>query len=156
MSTPNTQSYQFSTFDDIASVIKQILHDFSRLKNGEATLQELMINAVEHGNLEINFEEKQALLRTDTLSDEIEKRLTDKKFKNRKAVVTINEFDSKTVIEVCDDGNGFAWQKYLAPSTELARGLHGRGILLSKKFCTNLKYNKIGNKVVAVIDRHKP
>lgn len=149
----STKIYEFKTPADISRVIASILEDYAYLEMAELAVTEMMINAMEHGNLGISYEEKSSLLKTDDVINEVEKRLLDPEYRDRVAFVEIKEFHDETVIFICDEGKGFAWKDYLDKDLSKIKGLHGRGISLSLNFCKTLTYIGSGNKVIAVFDK---
>jgi len=149
----STKTYEFQTPSDISRVIASILEEYSYLEMAELAVTEMMVNAMEHGNLGISYEEKSRLLNTDDVMNEVEKRLKDPQYRGRNAFVEIKEFHDETVILICDEGSGFAWKDYLDKDLSKVKGLHGRGISLSLNFCKTLTYIGNGNKVIAVFDR---
>lgn len=148
-----TETFEFRSPDDITQVLSSILTQFPYLEDAELALSELMINAVEHGNLGITYQEKSAFLKSDTVYDEIQRRLFDKRYANRRASIEVKEMTDETVVFICDEGDGFPWKDYLDKDLSTIKGLHGRGISLTLKFCKTLSYIGNGNKVIAVFER---
>ena len=145
--------YTFQAPDDIFSILPKLTAEFPCLASVELGLSELMLNAVEHGNLGITYEEKTALLSgEDGTFNEIERRLAMPEYKEREAYIEAwAEFD-ETIVMVVDQGAGFDWKVYLNKSLAEVAGLHGRGILLSESMFKTLTYIGKGNKVIAVMD----
>ncbi|WP_420549821.1 ATP-binding protein [Curvivirga sp.] len=115
-------------------------------------LSELLINAVEHGNLEINFDLKTELLETGTWRQEVEKRARKTEFKDRKVIVTYERNDKEVMITITDEGNGFDWHPYISFSRERLTMKHGRGIALAKETVFNdMRYNEKGNSVTVTM-----
>lgn len=113
---------------------------------------ELLLNAVEHGNLGISFDEKTELLESGSWESEIHKRLRDPKFHDKKAKAVLNKNNQEIVIKILDEGKGFNWQKYLDEKAveESSNLKHGRGIIMSKIMCFDkLTYEDPGNVVIA-------
>lgn len=110
---------------------------------------ELLINAVEHGNLGITYTEKSQLLKDGCWLDEIELRLRNKTYADRRAKVILEINDDEVVVTIKDQGQGFDWEKYLDFSPERAFDLHGRGIAMSKLLgFDSLEYLGNGNTVI--------
>lgn len=111
-------------------------------------LSELMINAIEHGNLAVGYAEKSRLIAAGTWSSEIERRLTLPEFAERKVIVEMDCESGMLEVRIQDCGEGFAWHKYLEISSERAFENHGRGIAISRvlSFAT-LSYSGTGNTV---------
>ena len=115
-------------------------------------LSELMLNAIEHGNLAIGYQQKSTLIETDRLHSEIESRLAAPEFAGRRAEVEIRRADRELIFNIRDQGTGFAWQDYLEMSPERAFDTHGRGIAMSRLISFDrLEYLGRGNEVEAAI-----
>jgi anti-sigma regulatory factor (Ser/Thr protein kinase) len=111
------------------------------------SLTELLVNAIEHGNAGITFEEKSEWLsKHRTIQALVEERL--KRPENLGKLVrlqySIGPMQSEFIIT--DDGDGFDTSivKKLGKDVSL---VHGRGILLSRKSVDKLEYNEKGNQV---------
>ena len=116
-------------------------------------LDELLINAVEHGNLEITYEEKKALLATGRLREEIRKRLNDPVLGARYAITRFRRAATHVEIEIEDKGRGFEWQSFLELSKDRVFESHGRGIALARRMSfDSVTYHGHGNIVVARIE----
>lgn len=137
------------TFDDIDICVKIAATALSLGPVAAIGLREIVVNAVEHGNLGISFDEKTDLLETGQWQAEIERRLGMPEFRDRFAAVDIRVTGNCFRIEVTDQGDGFAWSAYLDPMTAPKAHLHGRGIRLAMgaEF-SSIKYRGTGNEVV--------
>lgn len=113
-------------------------------------LVELMLNAVEHGNLEISYAEKSRLLDAEDMHEEIKRRLDDPRFSARKARVRFERDEREVRFIVTDEGPGFEWADYLEISPERAFDSHGRGIAMARMISFDqIEYRGRGNQVVA-------
>lgn len=116
-------------------------------------LMELMLNAIEHGNLGITYEEKTELIAADRLREEVARRLTLAQFAGKVASVRFYRDGARLIFNVTDQGNGFDWKPYLEMSMDRIMHNHGRGIAMSRSIAfTHLAYSGSGNCVEAVID----
>lgn len=112
---------------------------------------ELLSNAVEHGNLGISMEEKTELLMSGQMTDEVELRQKLSPFKDRTVTVTFRTEQTRIVLRVTDQGDGFDHAAVLrmVPSTELP---NGRGLIIASELCFDeVHFNSQGNEVEAVI-----
>lgn len=117
-----------------------------------AGLSELLVNAVEHGNLEITYPEKGALLAQGLWQEEIERRLALPEYRDRYARVELLAEARQTTFIITDQGRGFDWHKYLAFDPDRAMDIHGRGIALSRLMSfDSLEYLGSGNQVMAIV-----
>ncbi len=113
-------------------------------------LTELMVNAVEHGNLAIDYSEKTAFTVQGTLSQEIQRRLNLPEYKDRYVTVHFQLLDTMIAVTVKDQGAGFDWEKYMEFDSTRLMDPHGRGIAISNKLSFDeLEYRGIGNEVIA-------
>ncbi|MBI3522921.1 MAG: response regulator [Betaproteobacteria bacterium] len=116
-------------------------------------LSELLVNAVEHGNLGISYAEKSHLNREGGWADEIARRLTQPEYQGRFATVCIERDPGKIIFYISDQGAGFDWRNYLEMDPARAFDPNGRGIAMARQISFNsLKYLGCGNKAVATID----
>ena len=116
-------------------------------------IYELMLNALEHGNLGIGFVEKSALLRDGQWEIEIKHRLMLNQHKS--VFVTLTQNRNTYELTIRDEGNGFNWRDYMV-RTNKHEEIHGRGlsIAVGSKF-DRLFYNDAGNQVTCIIE-HRP
>jgi len=126
-------------------------------------LLELMVNGIEHGNLEISFDEKGELLKEGKWHHEVEHRLNSPKYSYRSALIKFERTIKNIVFSIEDEGLGFDSSKYVQPKNKAEEDnsafnfdsacFHGRGIRLAAELCfDNLEYVGIGNQVKATID----
>ena len=115
-------------------------------------LQELLVNAVEHGNLGISYSEKTHLLVNDLWQTEIERRLALPDLGARQVEVTFTRDAQSIRFMIRDQGTGFDWQKYLDFDPERAFDPHGRGIAMARRMSfDHLEYQGNGNAVLATL-----
>lgn len=115
-------------------------------------LIELLMNAVEHGNLGIGYAAKSALKDQNRLAAEIEARLALPENRDKVATVSIQRDADRLVFTVADSGRGFDWRRYVEMEPERAFDTHGRGIVLARAFSfDSLEYAGCGNRVVATV-----
>ena len=111
-------------------------------------LSELLLNAIEHGNLGITFFEKNDAINNDTLPALYNERLSISELINRN--VEVRYSFKKTYCEwvITDQGKGFDYFSIPDPSSDegLLR-LHGRGIFICKFQFDDMEYLGCGNQV---------
>ncbi|WP_346191518.1 response regulator [Dechloromonas sp. ZS-1] len=144
--------FVFRTPDEarnLATLVANAAPDPGRVVLG---LSELMLNAIEHGNLGIGYDEKTRLLEAGCLQDEIARLLTQAPFSGRRAVLEIERTADSLSFLIRDEGQGFDWNGYLEMSPDRAFDTHGRGIAMSRMISFDaLEYRGRGNEVCAVI-----
>ncbi|MBN8218048.1 MAG: response regulator [Spirochaetes bacterium] len=141
-------SFTFRTPDEadhMASLLARLAPDPEKAVVG---FFELLLNAVEHGNLGITYAEKSALILEDRLRDELERRLADPVRGARRARVDLTRQGKQRVLSITDQGGGFDWRHYLAFDPNRAAHPHGRGIAMA---CSldfgKVEYQEPGNVV---------
>ena len=134
---------------DLALLLAEASTVPDRTVNGYS---ELLINAVEHGNLGITYAEKGRLLRDERWEDEVEARLQYPQHSAKTVNVTLEKTAGASIVTITDQGDGFGWQAYLEFSPERAFDLHGRGIAMSKATSfDNLEYLGNGSSVTTTV-----
>lgn len=114
-------------------------------------LMSLLINAVEHGNLDIGYATKTYLIAKGKWRDEIEKRQESDQFSQRRVYVHLEENEDQILVQIKDEGKGFDWEQYLDIDPTRALDTHGRGIAQANKVSFDeLHYNEKGNCVTAI------
>ncbi len=146
-------SFQFKTLEEarsIASLVSNACPEPDKIIMG---LTELVVNAVEHGNLGITYDEKSELNNKGSWIDEVNKRLKLTENLDKTAFLSyINHTDS-IEITVTDQGDGFDWKHYM--EFDPARGMdnHGRGIAVANKLSfSSIEYKGKGNEVTAYLN----
>ncbi len=115
-------------------------------------LREMLINAIEHGNLEITFEEKSAQMDSGDYLLFIKKRQENSSYTGRKIIVEFSLDGNSAVYKIADEGRGFDHKNFIKKkkkdkNEDLA---HGRGISMALNIFDEVKYNKKGNQVLLV------
>lgn len=110
----------------------------------QGALMELLLNAVEHGNCKISYDEKTAWLADGkNMLDLISTKTKSPEAQGKKVYISYEISNLRTRISVRDDGDGFDWRSRLAK--EMEAGLHGMGIKLAESFVSSVSYNEKGN-----------
>lgn len=129
----------------VAGSIASLFPDPDRVLLG---LSELTINAIEHGNLGITYEEKSVLLNDNSWRQEIENRLKHPDYQNKLATISYQRCDDHILVTVIDQGNGFNWEKFMDMNAERIYDSHGRGIAMASMISfDNIEYKGKGNEV---------
>lgn len=120
--------------------------------NAVIGLTELLVNAVEHGNLGVTYQEKSELNASGRWVEEIERRLALPENSGKAVHVTFKRGEEEILITIRDEGPGFDWQQYIDPEPKRAFDTHGRGIVIARRLSfDSLEYRGSGNEVVGRI-----
>lgn len=115
-------------------------------------LNELLVNGVEHGNLEIGFDEKTALQASGTWEEEIQHRVTLPQYVHKVVDVLFERLLDCIQVTITDQGSGFDWRKYEQINPDRILESHGRGIAMAKALSfSRVEYRGNGNQVVCAI-----
>ncbi len=148
----NSAVLSFSTIEDVHCVAGFLAALCPVPEKVSSGLLELLINAVEHGNLGITYDEKKQLLEDDCWKMELQARALQPEYAERMGTVTFTRTSSELVFQITDQGTGFDWQLYLEPDPERSLDPNGRGIAMARIYSfTSLHYSEIGNTVIATV-----
>lgn len=140
--------FRFRGMDEARSLAAELANRAATPGTVVVGLTELLVNAVEHGNLEIHYQEKGRLLEKEGWDAEIQRRLQDPLYAGRHVSVTCHFDNGIASLLIEDQGAGFDWRQYLQLSPERAFDLHGRGIAMARQLSfTSLEYLGNGNTV---------
>ena len=118
---------------------------------------ELLINAIEHGNLEIDYEKKTELIAEGEWEDAIQNRLDQPPFRDRRVTVDVARNTAEARFTITDEGTGFDWQAYMDLTMDRVFDTHGRGIAMARKLSfSTLAYKGRGNVVEVSIELEPP
>ena len=132
----------------------QLCDQTERIRIGVA-LEEALLNAILHGNLEASSELRQQ-------DEQCYYRLADERsrqppYRERKVSFTFRLVRTEAVFSVQDEGPGFDWATLPDPAdpANLDRA-GGRGLLLIRTFMDEVHFNETGNRVTMVKRRKRP
>lgn len=140
--------FRLRTLEEAKKIAAALAYHGERPEEISMALSEIIVNAVEHGNLNISYDQKAAMLSDGTYDKEIERRLDS--FENRNKYVDVQFYsrgDENRVI-VTDEGDCFDWEKYLEFEPLRLTDPNGRGIAAARLMRLNLQYQGKGNQVV--------
>jgi len=144
--------FQLRTLNEARTLANALSNYYPQPQRVFLGISELLINAVEHGNLGISYQEKSQLLQEGRWEDEIERLLSLPEFAEKKVRVQLEHVSHEIRLTISDCGAGFDSLEYMEMSPERAFDPNGRGIALSKmtSFDT-LEYKGKGNQLLAVV-----
>ena len=138
----------------LVSCSELMLPDIQQLRLRGA-LHELLLNAVEHGTLELGFQAKRKALAEGRYEELLLQRLTQPHLRNRQVAIQVRyEEDAKSLTyRIADEGSGFNWRRFLENSCGGGGSddANGRGIFLARSLFPGLSYNDRGNEVTITV-----
>ena len=143
--------------DKISKLIENICLKISKYITDidlfSSALYEVIINAIEHGNLNILYEQKKEWLQKNIYNKKLKELLKSELAKNTNIELTldINEKENNIKIKVKDNGEGFNIKRALKSikNDGFARE-SGRGIIIIKSYFDEVKHNKKGNVITLI------
>ena len=144
------------TADEIAQRLTRNLTRYTEMKMVNMiriALREILINAVEHGNLNITFEEKTASIDDGTYFQLIEERRKHYLYRNRYVSIDYSLDEDKVTYKITDEGGGFDYRSLMQKEKsgdEVLELAHGRGLHMAKNIFDTIRFNKKGNQVLLV------
>ena len=134
---------------DVATILANVCPDPDTAVVG---LTELLLNAVEHGNLGITYEEKSLMHDKDEWQQEVERRLALPENVDKRVEIRFERDADAVRFTIRDAGPGFDWNRFLDLDPTRAFHTHGRGIAMARRLSfTSLDYRGNGNEVVATV-----
>jgi len=146
--------FEFRSLEDINAVSSLLACSCEEADKVAMGLSELMINAVEHGNLKIGYDEKSELRKSDQWETEIANRLTLPEYRDVFATIDVINNDNNVTFTIIDQGDGFDWNEFMEFDTARVMDNHGRGIAMANQlYFSSLKYNGNGNTVTVTVEK---
>lgn len=145
--------YRFQTLEDVALLVP-VLAAMCPVPDAVAPgLSDLMVNAVEHGNLGVTYQEKAHLKWEGDWEAEIRRRLALPEYEGRVASIRVERDQPfATRFTITDQGEGFDWEKFLSFDPDRAYDPNGRGIAMARMMSfSSIEYQGKGNVVIASV-----
>jgi anti-sigma regulatory factor (Ser/Thr protein kinase) len=115
-------------------------------------LSELLLNAIEHGNLGLKYADKSELLIDGKLHEELSRRLLAEPWRDRRVRVHAQREAAEFTIRIEDEGDGFDPSAYLELDPARALDPNGRGIAMARMISfSRIEYSSKGNTVSATV-----
>ncbi len=151
-------SYSLENFLNVSDLVHQrITRSLGRYFDQDIqddialVLREMLMNAIEHGNLEISYAEKTAAQAQGTYLELIQKRQKLDPYRKRRVFVEYSLNAKRAWFRITDEGRGFdhrAMQEREKDRLKDMAASHGRGIALARALFDVVRYNDAGNSVV--------
>lgn len=134
---------------DVALLIAQACPNPEKVAFG---LNELIMNGVEHGNLQIGYDEKTKLQEHDQWEEEIIRRQELSEYVDKFVEIVFERYSDRIQLTVTDQGLGFDWNDFQSIKPERLLESHGRGIAMAKAMSfDHMEYQGNGNQVVCLV-----
>lgn len=152
----STASFRFRTLKEADALLVTLVQACPEFESLMVGLSELMINAVEHGNLGITYEDKKILRAENRWNEKIDELLALPENLDKFATVNFERNENKINFIIKDKGKGFDWQAYMDFDPKRMLDANGRGVAIANNISFDeLIYNDAGNQVTATINLDK-
>jgi len=146
----NSAEFEFKTLEDARSIASLLSNACPQPESIVMGLTELMINAIEHGNLGITYNEKSILNEKGSWVEEVNRRLQLDININKAARINFQRHSDRIDLTIIDQGDGFDNQDYMDFDPNRVMDNHGRGIAIANKLSfSSVEYRGKGNEVFA-------
>ncbi|MBK1719382.1 response regulator [Thiocystis violacea] len=153
----DSATFSFRSLDDVTVLSSALAQMCPSPESASMGLAELMLNAVEHGNLGIDYAEKGRLIEDGLWKEEVERRLAEPDQADRHACLSLRREAGRLSFTIFDQGQGFEWRDYLDLDPARAFDSHGRGIAMARHLAfSSLEYQGTGNQVTVTIALTEP
>ncbi len=144
---------------ELASILNKIrFASQAEIGQYELAFTEILVNAQEHGNLELPSQKKESDLFRKTEFDELrDKRIKDSEYGDRTIDVIFEADTDLFNFTVRDQGPGFDWNDYIGKAHRLKRvntEIFGRGFKIIQHISDEVHFNDKGN--IITIVKNKP
>lgn len=145
----NCGNFEYKNVEQCSNLSIMLATCFPDPESAIIGLTELMMNAIEHGNLNISCQQKKEFQKQGRLFEEVSERLESDEYKDRVVKVDYECNDKYVTVIIEDQGEGFEWKNYAADNIEINNtDFSGRGIMIAKSMSfDDVEYNEKGNKV---------
>lgn len=144
-------NYIYQAEEASAKLVQELKPFFSedKVEMYRFAILEMIINSIEHGNLEIGYKEKTEALQNDRILElwEAKQILPENKKKSVRIHCEFDQTHCSFLIE--DDGKGFDYSPFTVTNIEdiPESDEHGRGITLARSIFDKVEYRGAGNQV---------
>lgn len=143
--------FEFRTMEEAKNICFLVANCYPEPEKVVLGITEFAYNAIEHGNLELGYNEKRDALLTGKLKDMVEERMKQAPYAMRRARMEFTQEGRHYTLIITDQGKGFDWTKFNSISPERATDPNGRGIILAKTLFDKVEYSNGGRTVTCSV-----
>lgn len=144
-------NFTFKTIEEAETIAAQLAAHFPNPLDVAEAIYELLVNAVEHGNLGIGYYNKNNKLKNGSYFEEINSKLSSSENNTKVVTVSIEKNGQSLKLLIKDMGAGFISGDFSDFGTEKMREPNGRGIYKAKKVFDKIEYINGGNEVICTL-----
>lgn len=142
-------TYEIQNLEDVRHLAAELAHYYPSPEQVIFGLSEMMVNAIEHGNLGIGYHEKSRMLKENRWEEAVSRRIAAPENADKRVRVQFRRDEDALLLTITDEGEGFNWEPYMNLVPARATDSHGRGIALSRMMSfDSIEYRGKGNEVL--------
>ncbi len=136
------EQLHFSTLHEAEKVATQVAACFPQPEQALEAVYELLLNAIEHGNLELGYEAKKRALEADSYQKEVQEKLEIPVYQERRAWACVSKTQDGLLLDIQDQGKGIPekFLKHFGP--DCMSEPNGRGIFKATQFFDSMVVDK--------------
>lgn len=147
------QRFRLRELDEIFDLAQKLAEQFAS-QDVMTGIYELLLNAVEHGNLGIGFAAKSKLLREGVWHEEVQRRMRLPENAEKEVHIAVTQTPAQVRLIIADEGEGFDWKYHLSQCMRRERP-HGRGLLVAMHAgFDSLSFNPKGSAVTCTLAKN--
>ncbi len=132
LNTLISATFKIQTLYEAQAVTSLLANECPNPRLAAVGISEILVNAIEHGNLKITYNEKTKLHEGIQWLAEIERRLALPENADKYVTVVFEKTAGHINIRITDSGPGFDWREYQTLDSKRVFDNHGRGIIMAK------------------------
>ena len=146
--------FRFASLQEGKSVVWMLSQLTEESAMSTVCLQELVVNAIEHGNLGIGGPAKKELILENRWEEEVDRRMMLPENTGKRVTVEFEVVDETVTVAIQDQGPGFDWAAHLRQEANLENKIQGRGILVASRMSDHsLTYENGGSRAIVSFAR---
>jgi two-component system cell cycle response regulator len=142
-------NYELTTLAEVEDAAVALALNYPNPLNMYEAIYELLLNAVEHGNLELGYNKKRNFATYEDYIKEISEREKDPKNASKVVKAAISKQAKKIILTISDNGKGFQMSHFPEFCAGCIREHNGRGIYKAQKIFDTLEYTNNGSCAIA-------
>ncbi|SCA57775.1 putative Response regulator receiver protein [Candidatus Terasakiella magnetica] len=145
-------SFAIRTLDEMEQLTSLLCCAYPEPESVNLGIHELLTNAIEHGNLGLEYQKKSQLVLDNDWQNEIYRRLNLPENINKFVEVELTITDKEIELVITDQGKGFRSESYMEIDPCRMFDAHGRGIAMALQISFDeVEYIGCGNQVRTVV-----
>ncbi|MBL0318707.1 MAG: response regulator [Alphaproteobacteria bacterium] len=145
---PQLLTFEARTIAEAPAIAIQLARYFPRPLHVVEAIYELIVNGIEHGNLDMGFSLKRSLLNANTYEQCLRQKEQEAQHQHKTVTIHLHQANNTLFLTLQDQGNGFNHAPYHTLTRYLLVEPFGRGIIKAHRAFDTVEYQGAGNRVM--------